>query len=363
MHPVVASVARELLNKSDNERSGVLSTAMSFVSLYRDPTIADITHSCDWRIADLMTAKKPVSLYLIIPPSDISRTKPLIRLILNQLSRRLTETLETQDKAPQTHKLLMMLDEFPALGRLEFFESALAFMAGYGIRVYIIAQSLNQIAKDYGDNNSILDNCHVRIAFAANDERTARRISDSLGTATELRAQRNYSGHRLALWLSHMMVSRQETPRPLLTPGEVMQLSEDDALILVSGVQPIKAGKLRYFEDENFLSRHLDPPRLSECGFADKPEVRPNEWAGLIKQTDHQITVAGSTPLNTEDNIDTDLKHTHRNRKTKKSRLKEQAQLELSFLEEIETTPLKTTANLKRAYVLSRDEDDLQRSI
>ncbi len=363
VHPVVASVARELLNKSDNERSGVLSTAMSFVSLYRDPTIANITHSCDWRIADLMTAKKPVSLYLIIPPSDISRTKPLIRLILNQLSRRLTETLENQEKAPQTHKLLMMLDEFPALGRLEFFESALAFMAGYGIRVYIIAQSLNQIAKAYGDNNSILDNCHVRIAFAANDERTAKRISDSLGTATELRAQRNYSGHRLALWLSHMMVSRQETPRPLLTPGEVIQLSEDDALILVSSLPPIKAGKLRYFEDENFLSRRLEPPCLSECGFSDKPETRPNEWAGLIKRTDHQITVAGSTPLNTEDNRDTDLKRTRRNRKTKKFRLKEQVQLELSFLEEIETAPLKTTANLKRAYVLSRDEDDLHRSI
>ena len=91
----------------------------------------------------------------------------------------------------------MMLDEFPALGRLDFFETALAFMAGYGIRAYLIAQSLNQIAKAYGENNAILDNCHVRIAFCANDERTAKRISDALGTATELRAQRNYAGHRL----------------------------------------------------------------------------------------------------------------------------------------------------------------------
>ena len=49
-----------------------------------------------------------------------------------------------------------------ALGRLDFFESALAFMAGYGIRAYLIAQSLNQIAKAYGENNAILDNCHVR---------------------------------------------------------------------------------------------------------------------------------------------------------------------------------------------------------
>ena len=94
--------------------------------------------------------------------------------------------------------------------------SALAFMAGYGLRSFLIAQSLNQIEKAYGPNNSILDNCHVRIAFASNDERTAKRISDALGTATELRAQRNYAGHRLSPWLGHLMVSRQETARQLL---------------------------------------------------------------------------------------------------------------------------------------------------
>ena len=77
------------------------------------------------------------------------------------------------------------------------FETALAFMAGYGIRSFLIAQSLNQIDKAYGPNNSILDNCHV-VAYATNDERTAKRISEMLGTATELRAQRNYAGHRLA---------------------------------------------------------------------------------------------------------------------------------------------------------------------
>ena len=96
-----------------------------------------------------------------------------IRLILNQVGRRLTEEL-TPAERPQ--RLLLMLDEFPALGRLDFFESALAFMAGYGIRAFLIAQSLNQIEKAYGLNNAILDNCHVRVSFATNDERTAKRI-------------------------------------------------------------------------------------------------------------------------------------------------------------------------------------------
>ncbi|EBK7613970.1 conjugal transfer protein TraG [Salmonella enterica] len=280
-HPVVASAAREVLNKSDNERSGVLSTAMSFLGLYRDPTVAEVTSRCDWRIADLIATEHPVSLYLVVPPSDISRTKPLIRLILNQIGRRLTESLDGSDGIERRHKLLLMLDEFPALGRLDFFETALAFMAGYGIRSFLIAQSLNQIDKAYGQNHSILDNCHVRVTFATNDERTAKRISETLGTATELRAQRNYAGHRLAPWLGHLMVSRQETARPLLTPGEVMQLPTDEAVVMVSSVAPIKAKKLRYFADANFKQRVIPPPAVTAGGYADVPPARPDDWSGL----------------------------------------------------------------------------------
>jgi type IV secretion system protein VirD4 len=290
-HPVVASAAREVLNKSENERSGVLSTAMSFLGLYRDPTVAAVTSRCDWRIADLIDAEHPVSLYLVVPPSDISRTKPLIRLLLNQIGRRLTESLDGSDGIARQHRLLLMLDEFPALGRLDFFESALAFMASYGLRAFLIAQSLNQIDKAYGPNHAILDNCHVRIAFATNDERTAKRISDALGTATELRAQRNYAGHRLAPWLGHLMVSRQETARPLVTPGEVMQLPPDQELVMVSGHAPIRATKLRYYEDQNFTVRVVAPPALADGGYGDSPPPRPDDWTSL------RPFVASATPV------------------------------------------------------------------
>jgi type IV secretion system protein VirD4 len=297
VHPVVASAAREVLNKSENERSGVLSTAMSFLGLYRDPTVAAVTERCDWRIHDLVDAKHPVSLYLVVPPSDISRTKPLIRLILNQIGRRLTEHLDAgpldAGAAGQRRKVLLMLDEFPALGRLDFFESALAFMAGYGLRAFLIAQSLNQIEKAYGPNNAILDNCHVRVTFATNDERTAKRISDALGTATELRAQRNYAGHRLSPWLGHLMVSRQETARQLLTPGEVMQLPPDEEIVMVSGHAPARAKKLRYFDDANFKDRVLPPPALHDGGYADSPAQRPDDWSGRTAPQSAILAIRG----------------------------------------------------------------------
>ena len=299
VHPVVASAARELLNKSENERSGVLSTAMSFLGLYRDPTIAQVTSRCDWRIADLVEGKCPVSLYLVIPPSDISRTKPLVRLVLNQIGRRLTEELNAG--RADRHQLLLMLDEFPALGRLDFFETSLAFMAGYGIRAFLIAQSLNQIEKAYGEHNSILDNCHVRVAFATNDERTAKRISDALGTATEQRAMRNYAGHRLAPWLAHVMVSRQETARALLTPGEVMQLPATDELLLVSGLSPIRATKLRYYEDRNFADRVLAAPRLGFDAYIDRPPARRDDWGMIASRPDARLGPEDSAEGQVED--------------------------------------------------------------
>jgi type IV secretion system protein VirD4 len=125
-----------------------------------------------------------------------------------------------------------------------------------------------------------LDNCHVRVAFATNDERTAKRISDALGTATELRDSTNYAGHRLAPWLGHLMVSRQETARPLLTPGEVMQLPPSEEIVMVAGTPPIRATKARYFEDARFMERILTPPDPA----ADPAAATPlsDDWTSRI---------------------------------------------------------------------------------
>ena len=117
-------------------------------------------------------------------------------------------------------------------------------------------------------------------SFATNDERTAKRVSDALGTATEMRAMKNYAGHRLSPWLGHLMVSRQETARPLLTPGEVMQLPSADELVLVSGIHPILAKKVRYFEDRRFQERILPPPSLADLTKKLATSCR-DDWSAL----------------------------------------------------------------------------------
>jgi type IV secretion system protein VirD4 len=276
-HPVVAQTAREMLNKSENELSGVFSTAMTCLALYADPVVARATSRSDFRIADLMNLESPVSLYLVVPPSDIDRTRPLMRLMLNQIGRRLTERLEFQGTAYR-HKLLMLLDEFPSLGRLAFFEGELPYLAGYGIKCFLIAQSLNQIEKAYGANNAILDNCHIRVTYNALDERTAKRISDLLGQATLRKRQRSFSGGRS--WLAKVSHSEQELGRPLMMPDEILRLPYDEALLMVGGLPPYHAKKIMYYLDGRFRDRAwLKPPDSARSRASELPRQRDHiEW-------------------------------------------------------------------------------------
>jgi type IV secretion system protein VirD4 len=273
---VIQSVAREMLNKDSRELSAVVSTAMSYLGLYRDPLVAANTANSDFSILDLLESDYPVSLYLVVPPSDKARLMPLMRLMWSQIGGRLTERLKRQGRR---HRVLLMIDELPSLGRLEFIQHSLAFIAGYGIKAFLVAQSKKQLEEVYGKNHSIVDNCQVRTFFTPNDAETAQEISTMLGMTTEVHQQKMYTGHRLAPWLAHVMVSDQETARPLLTPGEVLTFPEDEAIVFVTGRPPLRAMKIRYFDDPTFAQRVLRAPVLRGTRpYLYGPARRGNPW-------------------------------------------------------------------------------------
>jgi type IV secretion system protein VirD4 len=279
-HPVVAQTARAMLNKSENELSGVVSTAKAALTLYEDPLVAANTARSDFRVADLMNAKHPVSLYLVVPPSDLERTRPLVRLMLNQMGKRLTETMSVKGPG-YAHRLLMLLDEFPTLGRLSFFESALAFSAGYGIKCFLICQSLTQLESAYGRDNSIVDNCHVRMAYAANRSETAKTISDLMGQATASKRQRSFSGKGV-LGARSVSESDQEFARPLMTPDEVLRLPFDDALLFVGGSPPYRGRKVMYYLDKRLAPRAgLRPPESARAQRRELVGRAQSEWEEL----------------------------------------------------------------------------------
>ncbi len=234
-------------------------TAESFFGLFAGPIVAKKTSRSDFRIADLMCGPRPVSVYLQPPPSDGARLTPLMRLMLNQIARGLMEDqIHAADGRVKRHRVLLCLDGFPQLGRLPFFETAMGAMAGYGLKAYLVCQSLNHITRAYGRDNVIFDNCHVIMAFAAADMETARRIGEMAGEVWEVRPQESEARPRALMGPRRGSVVYREERRPLLLPGDVRQLGREDQLVFVSGCKPLKTRKLR-FDQEPALRARLRP--------------------------------------------------------------------------------------------------------
>jgi type IV secretion system protein VirD4 len=277
-HPVVREKVQEMLDKEDRDFGGVLSTAKTALALYSDPLVAKNTSASDFTINDLVNHDLPVSLYLVVPPSDKIRLRPLIRLMFTMTVNRLTEKMVFQgaEQKRNKHRLLLLIDEFPSLNRMEVFADALSYMAGYGLKAYLITQDIRQVVDAYGNKESIVSNCHVRIAFAPNQFETAELLSKMTGTTTVQKASYNFSGSRLSPVMGHINASVDHIERPLMTPDEVLRIkppqkrgegaqerivAPGQMLIFVSGHHPILGTQMLYFLDPVLNSRaELAPP-------------------------------------------------------------------------------------------------------
>ena len=268
-HTFIASSAREMLNKAENEASGVISTVLVNLALYRDPVVALNTSRCDFRIHDLMNHDAPVNLYLVISPADIDRVRPLVRLMVDMIVRRTCAKMEFADGSSvksYKHRLLLLLDEFTSLGKLPIMEKALAYIAGYGGKVYIIVQDITQLNGVYGRENALMANCHIRLAYAPNTVDTANTLSEMTGKTTVVDKKVSLSGSRSG-HMKNASVSVNETARPLLTPDECMRLpgpvkdgqgrvvKPGDMLIFTAGKPPIYGRQILYFLDPVFSAR------------------------------------------------------------------------------------------------------------
>lgn len=296
-HERIASSAQAMLNKSEEERSGILSTTLGFLGLYADPIVARNTADSDFRILDLMQAEHPVSLYLVVPDSDRLRLKPLTRLMMTMITQRLVEVLNPKENR---HRLLMLIDEFPRLGKLPFFVDALSYLAGYGVKVMLIMQSKSQLdAPDcLGPGNTVVESCRIRSLFTPQDPLTAQWISDALGDKTEVHQQTTFTGHRLAPWLGHVMVADQESSRPLLDAAEICKMPASDAIVLVAGFAPFRAKRLKFYEHPELAARAALPPVKLRAGgpYPYRPKPHPNPWLKRDSTPAESPTPAAAPP-------------------------------------------------------------------
>lgn len=298
-HPAVAMAAREQLNREEKERNSVLSTAKTKLTLFVEPIVARNTAVSDFCIRDLMNHDKPVSLYMVIPPSDKERLRPLLRLFITYLIRRLTEDMKFVDGASAKgylHRLLLLVDELPSLRKLDALQDGLGYIAGYGLTAYLIIQDLPQLLEAYGDKQTIVSGCHVRIAYAPNTVDTAEMLSKMTGTTTVEKQTVGYSGKRMSSMLDQMSVSIDQVQRPLMTADEVMQLSRDESLVFFAGEPTIKGKKIRYYEVPEFLRRaKMAAPYRIGMSWEEAGKPKSN-WLMLSVEQDGKNLVAYINP-------------------------------------------------------------------
>ena len=262
IHPIICQNFREIAAKPDNECGSIISTANTALKEYLDPTLARNTSVSDFCVDDLMNHKHPVSLYLVTPPSDLLRLAPIFRLFFEMMVKHHAKKIGVYEggraKTLYKHKCLFLMDEFSSLGNLKSFASTLSYIAGYGMKVFLINQGLPQINDIYGKDNQILMNCHLQIFYAPNDNDTAKYVESLLGNKTITVESVSDSG-----LLSKKSYSRSQTGRALMTADEVKRLG-DQEIIVASGSPPILTDKVKYYESDYFLSRLYDAPTASD---------------------------------------------------------------------------------------------------
>ncbi|HYL04774.1 MAG TPA: type IV secretory system conjugative DNA transfer family protein [Thermoanaerobaculia bacterium] len=256
-HPAVASAASRLLGMDPRTATSVLATAQSKLVLFEDPVVCGYTVGSDFRGEDLIAGELPLSVYLTVAPSDLDRLRPLLRIVLNQVTRQLTREVR-----PGRRPVLLMLDELTALGKLDFLHRGIGFFRGYQVRVFISIQSLEQLFQIYGEHQSIGANCGVQIAYGANDVATAKLLSEMTGKRTVEYLRQSRNGGLLG---GRRSESETEAGRPLLSPDEVRRLPDGEALIYVAGCAPIRGERVPYWRDPELARRAaLPPPRVPE---------------------------------------------------------------------------------------------------
>ena len=235
-------------NLPEQTLGSVIGSAKVKLSIFEIPIVKSNTDHSDFRIFDLMNYKKPVSLYLVVPPADITSLSPLIKILLLQMVNILTPEIDYINKKGHKWRMLLLLDEFPAIGKLEILEKGIGYVAGYGMKMMIILQSLDQLFKIYGKENGFLSNCQTQVFYTSNDETTSNYVSKLLGKETV----EQFTQSNKTIGTIIKSESQQFLGKDLLTPDEVGRFPSDKIIVKLAGRNPIKSDKIVYFEEKEY---------------------------------------------------------------------------------------------------------------
>lgn len=260
--------------------SSIRKTFTSRLDLWMNPILDWATSGNDFDLRELRS--KRMSIYVGVNPDDLHRLRPVVNLFFQQAIG--LQTRELPEHNPKfKFQVMMLLDEFAALGRMPIIAEAISYLPGYNVRVVVVIQAPSQLRELYGLHvaETMLKSLAVRIVFAAKDQSDAREISDELGFQTV--KAKSVSTPMFDLSSEKSRRSRSQTAsdqrRALLLPQEVKDLGNEEAIVFYEGLKPIRCRKIRYYRDRRFTARLLPPPPVAAGAPEAKAEAPPNEIA------------------------------------------------------------------------------------
>ncbi|MDB4989830.1 MAG: Conjugal transfer protein TraG [Myxococcaceae bacterium] len=287
-HPMVASSALAQLTCADKKlRANVQFCITTALELFYDPCLRDNLSTSDFSVADLVEGDRPTALYLVYPPSDRERLAPIFRILLEQLFQRLTEEMAVkngQAARPHKYKLLLLLNEFAQLGRMDTLEAALPICPSYGIQAMLYVQQFAQLRAAYGDEETLSGQCAIRVFYPPNSFDAAEEISAAIGKTTAV--------SRTPRQGRQQQTTERETTRDVLSPDEILRMpgptkvidehgeerirAAGDVIVFKTGTAPIYARQILFWEDPVLLARsQLAPPLLTTHPPPERARVTP----------------------------------------------------------------------------------------
>ena len=258
--PVLSALA-DYLKASENLVNSVRKTVTARLELWNNPLVDAATAESDFDLRDLR--KRLVSIYVGVSPDNTERLTPLLTLFFQQMLDIIAQQGEPRYNPLLRRKLLVLLDEFPLLGKMEKVADAFAWVRSYGVRFLMVIQSKSQLRDTYGPERArtIFENCGAEIVFGTDDPELTREISERLGYNTVSAVSHSRSGSLLSE-KGRDSKTTSDQRRALMLPQEIRTLDRGKCIILSPGMRPILADRILYYEDRTFKHLLLAAPEV-----------------------------------------------------------------------------------------------------
>jgi type IV secretion system protein VirD4 len=242
-----------MLSQAEETFASIMGTFKEPLNAWINPVLDAATSADDFLLTDVR--KKRMTIYIGIQPNKLAESRLIVNLFFSQLINQNTRALPQTDPALK-HQCLLLMDEFTSIGKVEIIATAIAYMAGYNIRLLPIIQSMAQLDAVYGKDVSrtMITNHALQIVYAPREQQDANDYSEMLGytTVRKKNRSRSYGQH------GNYTLSENEERRALMLPQELKAMGFDTEVFFYEGIpHPVKCEKIKYFKESRFTERLL----------------------------------------------------------------------------------------------------------